>query len=70
MPAYGPPDESPLLAADYTKLNNALASLNKARRKIDLAKSAGIDCSQREAECEYLEQRIAQAKSVYFPHKP
>lgn len=68
--SFGPPEESPLAQRDYARLNDALASLAKARRKIDLAKQAGIDCSQREAECDYLQDRIEKAKAVYFPHKP
>ena len=68
--SFGPPEESPLTQRDYTKMQDALAQLAKARRKIELAKNAGIDCDQREAECDYLQARIEQAKSVYFPHKP
>jgi len=68
--SFGPPEESPLNARDYARLQEALTNLAKARRKIDLAKEAGIDCEQREAECDYLQDRIEKAKSVYFPHKP
>ncbi len=68
--SFGPPEESPLNARDYTRMNEALANLSKARRKIDLAKASGIDCDQREAECDYLQDRIEKAKAIYFPHKP
>jgi hypothetical protein len=68
--SFGPPEDSPLNTRDYSRLQEALAALNKARRKIDLAKQAGIDCESREAECDYLQQRIEAAKAVYFPHKP
>jgi hypothetical protein len=68
--SFGPPEDSPLNNRNYTQLNDALANLNKARKKIGLAQEAGIDCSQREAECDYLQDRIEKAKAVYFPHKP
>jgi hypothetical protein len=70
MAAYGPPEDSPLNQKDYSRLQEALSNLSRARRKIELAKEAGIDCEQREAECEYLEQAISKKKAVYFPHKP
>ena len=68
--SFGPPEDSPLQPRDYTRMQEALSNLAKAQRKIDLAKAAGIDCEQREAECEYLQQRIDKMKSIYFPHKP
>jgi hypothetical protein len=67
---FGPPEESPLNNRDYTKMQDALVNLAKAKRKIDFAKEAGIDCEQKDAECEYLQQRLEQMKSKYFPHKP
>lgn len=67
--AYGPPDESPLVAKDYTKLQEALNNLARARRKIQLGKDAGIPCDGQEAECDYLQDRIEKLKSTYFPHK-
>lgn len=68
--SFGPPEDSPLNTRDYSKLQEGLSLLNRARRKIDLAKQAGINCDDRESECDYLQQRIEAAKSVYFPHKP
>jgi hypothetical protein len=68
--SFGPPEESPLNNGHYTKMQQALSDLARAQRKIDLAKMAGIDCEQREAECEYLQQRIDKMKAVFFPHKP
>lgn len=68
--SFGPPEDSPLGNRDYTRMQDALAALNKARRKIDLAQSAGIDCDQRIAECEYLQDRIEKLKATFFPHKP
>lgn len=67
---YGPPEETPLVAKDYTKLQESLANLARARRKIDLAKQAGVPCDDREAECDYLQDRIDKLKGTYFPHKP
>lgn len=67
---FGQPEESPLAARDYTRMNDALSALNRAFRKIDLATAAGIDCESRKAECEYLQSQIEKMKSVYFPHKP
>lgn len=68
--SFGPPDDSPLTQRDYTRMQEALSNLAKAQRKCDLADAAGIDCEQRKAEIEYLQQRIDKMKAVYFPHKP
>jgi hypothetical protein len=67
---FGPPEDSPLNTRDYTRMQEALDALNRARRKIDLAQQAGIDCDQRVAECEFLQNRIEKLKSTFFPHKP
>ncbi len=67
---FGPPEESPLNTRDYNRMQDGLAALNKARRKIEQAVQAGIDCDQRTAECDYLQDRIEKMKAIYFPHKP
>lgn len=67
--AFGPPEGSPLTDGDYRKINAALAALAAARRKVELANSAGITCEDREQECDFLEAQLEQIKSVYFPHK-
>ena len=67
--AFGPPEGSPLTDNDYRKINAALSSLAAARRKVDLAESAGITCQDRKDECDFLESQLEQLKNVYFPHK-
>lgn len=68
--AFGPPEDSPLNQRDYTRMQDGLFALAKARRKIELAQQAGIDCDQRVAECDYLQDRIEKLKATFFPHKP
>lgn len=63
------PDENPLSTADYRAMQSALATLNRAKRKLQHAQQAGVDCSDREGQCAYLEDRIGKLKAIYFPHK-
>jgi len=63
-------DENPLTDRQYTDMNAALADLNRARRKIDRAKAAGIACDEHSGMCDYVEDAIKKLKSVYFPNKP
>jgi len=65
-----PPDEQPLMAKQYTEMNQGLALLNRALRKIERAKAAGVTCDQYEAQCAYLDDRLTRLKEVYFPDKP
>lgn len=65
-----PPDEQPLSNADYRAMQAALTYLNRARRKMDRAKTAGVDCTERDGQCDYLQDRLDKLKTVYFPHKP
>lgn len=67
---FGPPEDSPLNNRDYTRINDALAALNRAERKIAVACEAGVDCEQRKAEVDFLRDRLEKMKAVYFPHKP
>lgn len=65
-----PADEQPLTQKNYSEINAALAGLNRARRLIDRAKAAGIDCSQHEMNCDFNEEMLSKLKATYFPHKP
>lgn len=64
-----PPDEQPLSTKNYTEMNQGLALLNRAMRKIERAKAAGIQCDQYEGQCAYLEDRFNRLKSVFFPDR-
>jgi hypothetical protein len=54
----------------YTDINMQLTNLARARQEFDIAKQAGIDCSQHGEHCDYLIQRLTQIKRAYFPDRP
>lgn len=64
------PDEQPLSAADYRAIQTALATLNRAARKMDRARNAGVACDEQDAQCQYLRDRLEKLKAVYYPDKP
>jgi hypothetical protein len=59
--------QSPLTVQHLEQMRNALDTLANMRAQIDLAKRAGIDVSQQEAQLVDAETRIRQIKNVYFP---
>lgn len=65
-----PSDEMPLNQRNYSEINAALSRVNRARRMIERARSAGYNCDAQEADCNFNEDRLNKLKSVYFPNRP
>jgi hypothetical protein len=63
------PDENPLSTRNYTEMNQGQALINRAERKIERMRAAGVACDQYDAQCKYLQDRFARLKSVYFPER-
>lgn len=68
--SFAPPEDSPLTNRDYTNINNALAAINRAERKIEAAQRAGVDCGPQEVDCQLIRDKLERLKATYFPHKP
>lgn len=49
------------------EINQALQSLDNAAQQVELAKRAGIDVKDSEAQIETSRSKLMQIKQVYFP---
>lgn len=63
------PAENPLSSRQYTEMNQMQTLLNEADRKIERMEAAGIPCDQYKAQSEFLKDRVAKLKEVYFPDR-
>lgn len=61
------PEVNPLTGVDLEKINQGLAHAKKALAQIELAKRAGLDVSQQEAQAQAAVQQLQNLKQVYFP---
>jgi hypothetical protein len=61
-----PEPNSPLTDEHLQQLNNALDAVKRARTQIELAKRAGIDVADLQAQNDSNESKIRTLKQVYF----
>jgi hypothetical protein len=59
----------PLTEEHLNEINNALSDGELAQKHIEMAKRAGIDVSQHEAQHTENMQKLRQIKQVYFPNR-
>jgi hypothetical protein len=64
------PVDSPLAKAAYQEIQKGLAAIAAGVKHCEMARAAGLDCSEWEDTFDLLRARLDQLKAVYFPDKP
>jgi hypothetical protein len=63
------PSESPLAKAAYAEIQKGLAAVAAGVKHCELARAAGLDCTEWESTLDLLRGRLDQLKAVYFPDR-
>lgn len=63
------PDANPLSEEHLQDLNRGIAQAEEGLRQVALAKRAGFDMTQQEADLRATQDKLRQIKQVYFPNR-